>query len=244
MTSALAERLTAEHRQQVLDAGGLLARAIRIAAMQAGTDDIDAWWRTAEPNVVRQVTTVYTALAKVARAYLIKHAAAEGVRLAPATVTPVAEQLVTSLRVTGPVAFKTNMKITQDAAAARQVMAKRLAESAQRLAVAGSRDTVMTTVQRSPKVAGWQRNSAAGACAFCLMLTSRGAVYGSEKSSSFRAHDGCGCMPTPLYRREPASPRAEKLEAEWREATRGKTGAEALAAWREHVAKTRPAPPT
>lgn len=55
-----------------------------------------------------------------------------------------------------------------------------------------SRGTVIGSAVRDPKAEGWQRVGT-GACAFCSLLISRGAVYRTEESADFASHDHCHC---------------------------------------------------
>jgi hypothetical protein len=89
------------------------------------------------------------------------------------------------------------------------------------------------------------------ACAFCLMLASRD-DYTSEASaftvgtsrvrgsryagSSF--HDNCRCQPVPIYSMSDVPDINRRLKDEWDEVTSGQS--DQLAAWREHVDRTRP----
>jgi hypothetical protein len=63
------------------------------------------------------------------------------------------------------------------------------------------------------------------------MLASRGGVY-SERGGRFEAHDGCSCSVEPLWERQPDPPEVKALQADWRQATSGLSGREAIAAWR------------
>lgn len=60
-----------------------------------------------------------------------------------------------------------------------------------------ARETVMGSSIADPQARGWQRDGV-GACAFCRMLISRGAVY-SEASVDFGAHVRCRCTAVPAF---------------------------------------------
>lgn len=60
------------------------------------------------------------------------------------------------------------------------------------------RYTVTGNSVADPRAVGWQRMGA-GACPFCLMLISRGAVY-SEATADFASHDNCHCQAVPIFR--------------------------------------------
>lgn len=66
---------------------------------------------------------------------------------------------------------------------------KRIANSA--------RNVVTTSSVADPSAIGWMRVGA-GACDFCAMLVSRGAVY-TEASADFPAHDRCHCGAAPAF---------------------------------------------
>ncbi|MGQ4548294.1 VG15 protein [Dermabacteraceae bacterium P13077] len=95
---------------------------------------------------------------------------------------------------------------------------------------------------------GWARVPGVRACAFCLMLASRGAVYRSRnaaalssKGDGFRFHDHCSCTVVEVLSDSdlPAVNRA--LEAEWRQVADNAPPSMSLSqAWAEHVARTRP----
>jgi hypothetical protein len=56
----------------------------------------------------------------------------------------------------------------------------RLAASSERLVQDTGRNTIIGNVQRDRQAKGWARVPEPGACSFCLMLATRGAVYRSE----------------------------------------------------------------
>lgn len=71
----------------------------------------------------------------------------------------------------------------------------------QRRVANGARDAVIDNTTRDPQSRGYQRYSRVSAtgCGFCQMLASRGAVYRSESSASFGAHDNCKCVAVPAF---------------------------------------------
>jgi hypothetical protein len=64
------------------------------------------------------------------------------------------------------------------------------------------RETIMGSSIADPAARGWQRVADGNACAFCLMLEGRGAVY-SEAGADFASHDHCGCTAEPAFEGEP-----------------------------------------
>ncbi|MER7833486.1 hypothetical protein [Streptomyces sp. NPDC095602] len=217
----------------------LIARRLRTTALRADVSDIDGWWEAISPRVQQEILTGASALARLARSYLAQHAQLEGVRLAPVAVEPDPAQIATSLLVTGPVAFKTNIRVSGSEDAAVRAMASQLQGSATRLVLAGARDTTMATWRERGEMAGWRRvGGRSEPCPFCLMLIGRGAVYARE-TATFEAHDRCACTPEPLYRREPEPPEVRRLSEEWSRVTAGTSGAASLRAWRAHIDKQR-----
>jgi hypothetical protein len=70
-----------------------------------------------------------------------------------------------------------------------------------------ARSVYMTSATSDPAAHGWQRETDGHACAFCVMLASRGAVY-SEASADFSSHDHCGCTAVVAWtgREKPVKP--------------------------------------
>ncbi|MFP3990659.1 hypothetical protein U9R90_24980 [Streptomyces sp. E11-3] len=235
MPSPQAEALTREYQQQVLNVATLLARRLRVTALRADVNDIDGWWDQISPQIQQEILTGQSALARMARGYLRQHALLEGVRLAPVVIEPDPQQIATALRVTGPVAFKTQMAISGSETAATRVMASQLQGSAARLVLEGDRQTTMRTFRERDEVAGYRRKAGRSRpCAFCQMLIGRGGVY-SKETVRFQSHDRCSCKPELLYRREPEPPEVRRLQEQWATATAGHSGAAAIEAWRRFV---------
>jgi len=69
-----------------------------------------------------------------------------------------------------------------------------LADAVQEYVLQPARDTVVQSVAADPKATGWHRQTAPGACNFCVMLAGRGGVYRKESSASFAAHGHCHCV--------------------------------------------------
>lgn len=70
-----------------------------------------------------------------------------------------------------------------------------------RLLKQAGRDTIARNVDRD-RWASYARVPRGATCAFCLMLASRGPVYGSKRSAGAgnKYHSDCDCVPTPIYR--------------------------------------------
>lgn len=61
-----------------------------------------------------------------------------------------------------------------------------------------ARGTVMYSALGDPRARGWMRVGI-GECDFCAMLVARGAVYATEQSVQFAAHDHCQCGYAPAF---------------------------------------------
>jgi len=70
---------------------------------------------------------------------------------------------------------------------------------AQKLVADTGRGTVQEAVRQDRQATAWARAAALGACAFCRMLSIRGAVY-KQDTAGFRAHDNCHCGVVPVFR--------------------------------------------
>jgi len=111
----------------------------------------------------------------------------------------------------------------------------RLAASSERLVLDTGRNTVIDSAQRDPKAKGWARIPEPGACSFCLMLATRGAVYRSESTADFKSHDNCRCHVEPVFTAYEPSAAVRQAQALWASSTRGKSGNAARIAFRQAV---------
>jgi hypothetical protein len=78
----------------------------------------------------------------------------------------------------------------------------RLSQKVDEFTLQPGRDTIAESVTRDPAKPRWARVPVGETCAFCLMLASRGAVYGSEVSAR-KFHGNDDCVPTPVWRDDP-----------------------------------------
>lgn len=219
----------------MLNVAELLARRLRVTAMRADISDIDSWWDQVSPQIQQEILTGQSALARLARGYLVAHARLEGATITAAVIEPNPQQIATSLRVSGPVAFKTQMAASGSEVQATRVMASQLQGAATRLVLEGDRETTMRTFTDNDAVEGWRRVAGRSSpCPFCLMLIGRGAVY-SKQGARFQSHDRCACKPELLYRRESEPPEVRRLSEEWSRVTSGHSGKAAIEAWRKHI---------
>lgn len=215
MPTAAATRLTQNHRSELVLVAGVVGRQVTPVARGADTDDIDRWWDRQAATIQRTVVDGYTTSATLAERYLTAHAQAEGVTLTPVRAEPNLAQIDEALRITGPVAFKKQMRISGSKVAANRIMITTVSAAAKRLALTGARRTAIETLNSSPTVVGYRRVTAPNPCRFCTMLAERGAVYRNSSSAltvvgrGGRAqgsqqvgqsyHDSCRCTIEPLY---------------------------------------------
>ena len=97
-----------------------------------------------------------------------------------------------------------------------------LAERAVRHAEQAGRDTIRSVAERDPAAVGWARVAHGDGCAFCLLMVSRGPVYG-ERGVRFSAHDRCRCTGTVIYDRDGWDGRDhyQEMTSLYADATRG-----------------------
>lgn len=110
------------------------------------------------------------------------------------------------------------------------------------------REAMIRSVELDRRALAWARVlTGRDNCAFCAMLASRGAVYTSERAALYRRdgrryHDGCDCLVVPIFDRRdwPGREQAEDLYRFWLRSTRGKSGKDAINAFRRALAEERP----
>ena len=127
-------------------------------------------------------------------------AAAAGV---PATVLSAEipdAQIATSLYVTGRDALRKALDAGQSPDNARATTFVRSSGAVSRHVVDAGRQTILDSVAADEQALGWARVTDGDPCYFCLTLASRGAVYKSEQSADFKAHDHCGCTAMPVFK--------------------------------------------
>lgn len=82
----------------------------------------------------------------------------------------------------------------------RLAQAEKKAEAVtQKLVTDQGRGTVQEAVRQDRQATAWARAASLGACAFCKLLATRGAVY-KQDTAGFRAHDGCHCGVVPVFK--------------------------------------------
>jgi len=108
---------------------------------------------------------------------------------------------------------------------------QRLVGAADRLVLNVGRETLIGNVQRDRAAKGWARIPEPGACSFCALLATRGAVY-KQDTVGFEAHNHCRCHVEPVFTAYEPSAQVREWQAIYRESARGKSGAEARNAFR------------
>src|SRR5690606_423924 len=231
MRLAEAHRL-AQHRLGIETMGVLrrVSPALDLTALDATTPE---WLRLVTPIVAAQ----HRRSAQLAGGYI---EAARALDVGPTDyIAPIVpfdvEQVVTSMRVMGPVEARRLTAAGMALADVRRAVRERWASAGMRLAVAGGRDPIMAAVAADDKALGYARVGSGRPCGFCAMLISRGPVY-TRDTAMFQAHDRCSCSARPVYRRDDGwSEQAQQLRDVWRETTAGKSGRDALNAFRRAV---------
>lgn len=196
-------RLTEAHRLAQARLGARTVQQMRVVwplLDPAAVDQTFARWLSAAKVVVGANRNVSSQLA--ASYYMAFRQLELGIDAPP--VTPVfaeaanAEQLATSLLVTGPVSLKNGMARGLPIAKAAQAAEVNSARASMRLSLDGGRETLTSTIGADPNATGWQRVTSGNACAFCEMLAGRGTVY-KEDSADFASHDHCSCSAEPTF---------------------------------------------
>lgn len=149
-------------------------------------------------------------------------------------------------------------KVDEQRRDAHAAAGRQQAGTSERVVLDGARGTVWRYAQRDKRVIGYVRLSRTGTpCGWCAMLISRGAVYKSKASATGKGrkapsvvrgeyaegdqyHNHCHCYAEPIYSKDqfrdsPLTELNRKYGALWGEVTKGKSGKEALAAWRKYI---------
>jgi hypothetical protein len=111
----------------------------------------------------------------------------------------------------------------------------------QKLVADTSRVTYMDTFVRDKQIVAWARVARPNACSFCALLATRGAVYRSQGSADFLAHDHCHCVAVMVYKGERFT--SPEYVQHWldlyKSSTAGKHNADARNAFRRALAAER-----
>lgn len=120
-----------------------------------------------------------------------------------------------------------------------------LASEVEQMVLDQSRLAVMGASEVDKAAKGWARVTEPGACSFCRLLATRGAVYGSKAAADFRAHTKqpngsggtCRCHAEPVFNAYEPTAQVRQDQADYRDLTKryGKSGRGIHIAWRQHV---------
>jgi hypothetical protein len=146
---------------------------------------------------------------------------------APVLAEPLTDGASATLVATGPAATKAATARGLLVMEAAEYGFTRLAGAAQRLALDGGRSTIGYSIDADPQAIGYARATSARPCSFCAMLASRGPVYTSEATASFRAHGACHCTPKPVFTEDDPWPDGSRRFADlWNRSAKGEPDAE------------------
>jgi hypothetical protein len=202
-----ARRLTEAHRLGQQRIAARVVRQMFAAWPLLDPTDLDAtladWLRVTVPLIQTQRRASALLSSNYLAAYRAAELGLEVAQLAPVLAGPAPlEQLVTSLTVTAPARIKAatgqGVRLTRAAETARTSSAR----AATRHALDGGRATVTDAVAADRKALGWARATSASPCSFCALIAGRGPVYKSSRTARFQPHDGCSCMPEPVFHRD------------------------------------------
>lgn len=260
-TSAEAATLTAAE-QRAAQKQGLLyyALALKLWTSLIKQDDIDgAGYERLLNLLIPQVTKGRDQTARTARTYYESFRILEtGDRShkPEGDIVSLDKQIIeTSIRVTGPVAFKKRVtaitSVELDPAVEKALLQDAFKKSGEGVASAmmrhvvdGARQQILSDAKADKVALGYMRVlKSKDPCYFCAMLASRGPVY---KDASFansnslfagdgpaKAHDHCACTLEPVFSRDTDwTPGARQAEEIWGASTSGKSGQRAINAFR------------
>ena len=219
----------------------LAAMAIRDILMiwqQLNLRDIRSSWPALRSALAALIRDRYGMSVSQGLAYYGQARKAAGIPGPPPVVSvpPPPEPLITAtLDSTGPYSLLGRIKEGQPLLEANDNTAVQISGAASRLIQNGARQVVLKSVGADDKAVGWRRVTAANPCAFCAMLASRGFVYKTERTASFQAHNLCQCVAAPAWSHEDvAAMKDNDLYQQWKQATKGYSGQDALRAWRRY----------
>lgn len=192
----------------------------------------DAWVRRMVPVVL-----AYRRRSEALARSVYRQQRAVGAPGAPRFVEPNLEQLAeealaVALTATGIVEYL-EARYTRDQpfAEALERSATTVAGAAAKHVLDGGRQYMDRAIRSDRVTVGWYRVTKAGACSFCAVLASRGAVYKEDSfddsdprwigDGSEKVHDHCACTLAPLYSRSEEVPERNREYTElWERARR------------------------
>lgn len=263
MASSQAAATLSRAEQQAETKLGLLYAALAVKLWQSyvKVDDIDGsgYERFLElliPNVLKARTQAASNGRKYYQTFRILETGDRTVYTPPKELITLDRSIVeTSVRVTGPVAFKQRVAATKQLDLKPEVekallqkfykqSAEGVAGAMMRHVVDGARQQVQEDVKTDQVALGYMRvMKSIDPCYYCAMLASRGPVYKQDSFDSSDArftgggnakvHDHCACGMEPVFRRDTEwTPGARDAAEVWGNATKGKGGRGAINAFR------------
>lgn len=216
------QELTAQHRTAQL--------ALRARALQ---DFLRIWpiWEEEEESFARLVAVTvplvgaYHQLSSaLSGGYFDAFRKAEKASgTAPALAAPALDRdmVITSLYVTGEGAMRKAVAAGKTPAAAKRSAFVQASGSMSRHIFSGGRETLALSTASDRAAGRWSRVTGDAPCAFCAMLASRGPVYLTEETGSFKAHDHCTCWGEPHYEGAEWPGRAREFRRLWNKHAKG-----------------------
>lgn len=189
--------------------------------------------------------------ADVAGEYMRRFRASEGVAgdLTVVGAPMNAEQVRTSLTVTGPVGVRQRLRRGMPMGDTLERAMTQTMGAALRHSLNGGRETLQKSIEADGWAVGWARVTADDACYFCAMLASRGAVYRHDSfdvptragrtasdprftgGGDAKVHDSCRCTLEPVYYGSaPLPPSTKRWESLWADVN--PQGRDAVKQWR------------
>jgi len=115
-----------------------------------------------------------------------------------------------------------------------------LESSVERLVLDQGRTAIIDAVRDDRQAKGWARVTEPGACYFCAMLASRGAVYKSRETASFQAHTKhpngsggtCRCHAEPVFNAYEPTAQIRQWQADYKRLKGENGGSLSLIQWR------------
>jgi hypothetical protein len=117
---------------------------------------------------------------------------------------------------------------------------------AERAVLDTGRNTLLDAIKSDRKAKGWARVCEPGACSFCLLLATRGAVYREHSFTNanfkfsgpgaFKAHNNCRCTLQPIFGPYEPSADIRHWQSVYRTIAQTHSGAAARRAFRQAVA--------
>lgn len=218
--------ISAETTQRVL--------ALWLATYEPGNSQV---WQAIVEALQALVSLFRGRSARSAANYFLATREAAGVsglhvpRLAPEAPRELVEA---TARITGAHAYGRALTGGVPVEQARRTAGVQVAGAVSRIALDGGRKTIINAVDDDREAIGWARVGDANPCAFCSMLISRGPVY-SEETAKFQAHPHCACIAAPVWSRDEAwLGHSKDLYKQWKTATAGHSGKDAIRAWRRY----------